>query len=247
MAADLLTHVLRQGDRALVLAQRLAQWITHAPELEEDMALANISLDLLGQARHLYTYAGELEGVGHDEDHFAYWRDAAEFRNPLLVEQPNGDFAVTIARQVFHDHAARLYWEAMTASSDETLAALATRARNETAFHLQHSTGWLVRLGDGTDESHRRAQAGVDVMWPFTGELLGADDEDELRGAGVIGAPIDQAWHDAVATTLSEAGLTAPTGVAQRGGGLHGEHTDHLAPLLDELQGLARAHPGATW
>ena len=119
MAADLLTHVLRQGDRALVLSHRLAQWITHAPALEEDMALANISLDLLGQARHLYTYAGELEGDGHDEDHFAYWRDAADFRNPLLVEQPNGDFAVTMARQVLHDHAAALYWESMIDSHDE--------------------------------------------------------------------------------------------------------------------------------
>ena len=247
MAADLLTHVLRQGDRALVLAQRLAQWITHAPELEEDMALANISLDLLGQARHLYTYAGELEGDGHDEDHFAYWRDAADFRNPLLVEQPNGDFAVTMARQVFHDHAALLYWESMTASTDETLAALAVRARNETAFHLQHSTGWLIRLGDGTDESHRRAQAGVDAMWPYTAELLGADDEDDLRDAGLIGASIADAWHSAVAATLAEAGLTAPADAPQHAGGLHGRHSEHLAPLLDELQSLARAHPGATW
>ena len=122
MPADLLTHVLRQADRTLVLSHRLAQWITHAPELEEDMALANVSLDLLGQARHLYTYAGELEGLGHDEDHFAYWRDAADFRNPLLVEQPNGDFAHTIARQVLHDHAALLYWESMRSSTDETLA-----------------------------------------------------------------------------------------------------------------------------
>ena len=247
MAADLLTHVLRQGDRALVLSHRLAQWITHAPSLEEDMALANISLDLLGQARHLYTYAGELEGEGHDEDHFAYWRDADAFRNPLLVEQPNGDFAVTIARQVFHDHAALLYWESMTASADATLAALAARARNETAFHLQHSTGWLVRLGDGTDESHRRAQAGVDAMWPYTSELFGADDEAELRAAHLAGRPIETAWHEAVADTLVEAGLQAPTGADQQTGGLHGAHSEHLAPLLAEMQGLARAHPGADW
>lgn len=247
MGADLLTHVLRHGDRCLVLSHRLAQWITHAPELEEDMALANVSLDLLGQARHLYTYAGELEGLGHDEDHFAYWRDAAEFRNPLLVEQPNGDFAVTIARQVLHDHAALLYWESMRSSSDETLAALAARAVNETRFHLRHSTGWMIRLGDGTDESHRRMQAGLDAVWPYGAELLGADDEDDLRAAGLVGARFDDAWHSAVAATGTQATLTLPSGVEPRGGGLHGEHSDHLAPMLDEMQSLARAHPGATW
>ena len=247
MSADLLTHVLRQGDRALVLAQRLGEWLTHAPELEEDMALGNISLDLLGQARHLYTYAGELEGEGNGEDHFAYWRDPSDFRNPLLVEQPNGDFAVTMARQVFHDHAAALYWESMTASTDPTLAALAVRARNETRFHLTHSTGWLVRLGDGTDESHERAQRAVDHLWPFTGELLDPDDEDALRAAGIIGPPITDGWQTRVEATLAEAGLRAPEGVAQQRGGLHGRHSSHLTALLDELQSVARAHPGATW
>lgn len=247
MAADLLTHVLRHGDRALVLSHRLAQWITHAPTLEEDMALANVSLDLLGQARHLYTYAGELEGEGNDEDHFAYWRDAEAFRNPLLVEQPNGDFAVTIARQVLHDHAALLYWESMIDSADDTLAALAARARNETTFHLQHSTGWLIRLGDGTDESHRRAQVGVDAMWPYCAELLGADDEHELRAAGIVGGPIADAWRTAVADTFAAAGLTAPDDLDPREGGLDGVHSEHLGPLLDEMQSLARAHPGATW
>lgn len=247
MAADLFTHVLRQGDRALVLSHRLAQWITHAPTLEEDVALANISLDLLGQARHLFTYAGELEGEGHDEDHFAYWRDASAFRNPLLVEQPNGDFAVTIARQVFHDQAAVLYWESMSDSGDTTIAALAVRARNETAFHLQHSAGWLIRLGDGTDESRRRAQAAVDAMWPFTSELLGADDEGALRADGLIGESIESTWQVAVADILLEAGLERPTSIEQRTGGLHGAHSEHLEPLLHEMQGLARAHPGATW
>jgi ring-1,2-phenylacetyl-CoA epoxidase subunit PaaC len=247
MTADLLTHVLRQGDRALVLSHRLAQWITHAPTLEEDVALANISLDLLGQARHLFTYAGEIEGKGHDEAHFASWRDTAECRNPLLVEQPNGDFAVTIARQVFHDQAALLYWESMTESTDATLAALAARARNETAFHLQHSAGWLIRLGDGTDESQRRAQAGVDAMWPFTLELLGADDEGALRADGLIGGSIETAWRAAVAGTLLEAGLRTPTEADQRAGGIHGTHSEHLEPLLEEMQQLARAHPGASW
>jgi ring-1,2-phenylacetyl-CoA epoxidase subunit PaaC len=247
MAADLFTHVLRQADRALVLSHRLAQWLTHAPELEEDMALANISLDLLGQARHLYTYAGELEGVGHDEDHFAYWRDASDFRNPLLVEQPNGDFAATMARQVMHDHAALLYWESMRSSRDETLAGLAARAVNETRFHLRHSTGWLIRLGDGTEESHRRAQAGVDALWCFTDELFGADDEGELRAAGIVGEPIADEWRAAVGATLREATLQVPASVAQRHGGLHGDHGEHLAPMLEEAQALARANPGAVW
>ena len=246
MAADLLTHVLRQGDRALVLSHRLAQWITHAPELEEDMALANISLDLLGQARHLYTYAGELEGLGHDEDHFAYWRSADEFRNPLLVEQPNGDFAVTMARQVLHDHAALLYWESMTSSTDDTLAALAARAVNETRFHLRHSTGWLIRLGDGTDESHARAQAGLETVWPFGDELLGADDEHDLREAGLVGARFDDAWRSAVAATVAEATLSLPS-TPQRAGGLHGDHDADLAPMLADMQELARSHPGASW
>ncbi|MEO0493183.1 MAG: 1,2-phenylacetyl-CoA epoxidase subunit PaaC [Actinomycetota bacterium] len=247
MGADLLTHVLRQADRALILSHRLAEWLTHAPELEEDMALANISLDLLGQARHLYTYAGELEGLGHDEDHFAYFRGVDDFRNPLIVEQPNGDFAVTMARQALHDHAALLYWESMRASTDETLAALAARAVNETRFHVRHSAGWLIRLGDGTDESHRRAQAGLDAMWPFAGELLGADDEDDLRSAGLVGPRFDGAWRAAVGATVAEATLALPTDPPSRSGGVIGDHSEHLAPILAVVQELARSHPGASW
>ena len=151
----LLTYVLRQGDRALVLAQRLLEQVTHAPEIEEDMALANLALDLIGQARALYTYAGEIEGEGHDEDHFAYWRDQHEFLNPLLVEQPNGDFAHVIVRQFLHDAFALPYWQAMTRSSDATLAALAGKSEKETAYHLRHSRAWVVRLGDGTDGEPR--------------------------------------------------------------------------------------------
>ncbi|MEM9521309.1 MAG: 1,2-phenylacetyl-CoA epoxidase subunit PaaC [Actinomycetota bacterium] len=247
MSADLFTHVLRQADRAFVLSHRLAQWLTHAPELEEDMALANISLDLLGQARQLYTYAGELEGAGRDEDHFAYWRTADDFRNPLLVEQPNGDFAVTMVRQVLHDHGALLYWESMTTSTDERLASLAARAVNETRFHLRHSAGWLVRLGDGTDESHRRTQAALHLLWPYADELLGDPDEHELRTAGVVGPSIDAAWHAAVAATIRTATLALPSTIHPKRGGLHGQHSEHLPSMLTELQALARAHPEATW
>ena len=152
-----------------------------------------------------------------------------------------------MARQVLHDHAALLYWESMRSSTDETLAALAARAVNETRFHLRHSTGWLIRLGDGTDESHRRAQAGLDTMWPYAGELLGADDEDDLRTAGLIGPRFDGAWRAAVAATVAEATLTMPPEPPTRSGGLGGEHSEHLAPILEVMQGLARAHPGATW
>ena len=165
----LLTYTLRQGDRALILAQRLLESITHAPEIEEDMALSNLALDLIGQARALYTYAGELEGpvdgVVRDENHYAYWREQHEFLNPLLVEQPNGDFAQIIVRQFLHDAYALPYWQAMTSSTDETLAALAAKSVKETAYHLRHTRSWVVRLGDGTDESHGRAQAAVDQLW----------------------------------------------------------------------------------
>ncbi len=247
-SSPLLTHVLRHGDRALVLAQRLGQMITHAPELEEEMAIANVSLDLIGQARALYTYAGEIEGEGHDEDHFAYWRGPDGFLNPLLVEQPNGDFAVCIARQFFHDAYAVAHWAAMEASIDATLAALAVRAHKETAFHLRHSRSWIVRLGDGTEESHRRVQAAIDQLWPFTAELGPIEDEESLRADGVVpDAGVRAGWQATVDSALAEATLTVPAGAESHTGGWSGAHSVHLAPLLEELQGLTRAHPGATW
>lgn len=217
-----LADVLRHGDRALVLAQRLLEQITHAPEIEEDMALANLALDLLGQARALYTWAGAIEGLGHDEDHFAYWRDAGEFASPLLVEQPNNDFAHVIVRQYLHDEFALAFWNA---SAWE----LAGKAVKETTYHRRHSRAWVVRLGDGTDESHRRAQAALDARWPFVDDLFAG--ADHLRAA----------WTAAVTATLSEATLTPPDVPPSTAG-----HT-HLAGLLAELQGIARAHPGAIW
>lgn len=246
----LLTYVLRQSDRALVLAQRLLEAVTHAPEIEEDMALSNLALDLIGQARALYTYAGEVEGAGHDEDHFAYWREQHEFLNPLLVEQPNGDFAHIIVRQFLHDAYALPYWQAMTASSDATLAALAGKSVKETAYHLRHSRSWVLRLGDGTEESSHRAQTAVDDLWRFTGELFEHDAvEDELIAVGVAADPSVLAgqWRGTVASTLDVATLTVPEdGVMQRGG-RHGRHTESFSYLIGELQVLARAHPGATW
>jgi ring-1,2-phenylacetyl-CoA epoxidase subunit PaaC len=246
----LLTYVLRQGDRALVLAQRLLEQITHAPEIEEDMALANLALDLIGQARALYTYAGAIEGEGHDEDHFAYWRDPNQFLNPLLVEQPNGDFAHVILRQFLHDAYALPYWQAMTRSSDPELAALAGKSEKETAYHLRHSRAWVVRLGDGTPESHVRAQAAIDALWRYTGELFDRDHvDDELVAAGIAAdaGAIASEWHTIVEAALAQATLTIPSGVVMQRGGLHGRHTEGFSYLLGEMQVVARAHPGATW
>ena len=211
-----LDDVLRHGDRALILAQRLLEQVAHAPEIEEDMALANLALDLLGQARTLYAWAGELEGAGHDEDHFAYWRGADEFANPVLVEQPNVDFAHVIVRQYLHDEYALAFWK----SCDWDVAGKAVK---ETTYHLRHSRAWLVRLGDGTPESHRRTQAALDALWPFVGEL---------RSPG---------WDAAVAATLAEATLMRPDAAPAPL-----EHT-HLPEILAELQSVARAHPGASW
>lgn len=251
----LATYVLRQGDRALVLAQRLLEEITHAPEIEEDMALSNLALDLIGQARGLYTYAGELEGPDadgnvRDEDHYAYWREQHEFLNPLLVEQPNDDFAHVIARQFLHDAAALPYWKAMTASADATLAALAGKAVKETAYHLRHSRSWVVRLGDGTAESHDRMQAAIDHLWRYTGELFEHDEiEDELVAAGIAADPeaMRGEWRRTVEAALAEATVTVPDDGVMQSGGRHGRHTEPFSYLIGELQVLARAHPGASW
>src|SRR5271165_6597959 len=171
-------YALRRGDDALVLGHRLSEWTGHAPMLEEDMALANIGLDLIGQARSFYTYAGEREGAGHDEDKLAYLRDERQYRNLLLVEQPNGDFAHTIVRQLFYSAFADPYWRAMMKSGDATLAAIAAKSEKESAYHLRHSSEWIIRLGDGTAESHARAQGAIDHLWAFTGEMFAVDEAE---------------------------------------------------------------------
>src|SRR3978361_834529 len=169
---------LRRADDALILGHRLSEWCGHAPMLEEDMALANMGLDLLGQARELYSYAAKGEGKGNDEDKFAYLRDVRQYRNLLLLEQPNGDFARTMVRQFFYSAFADLYWRAMMQSKDATLAAIAAKSEKESAYHLRHSSEWIIRLGDGTDESHRRAQTAVDDLWAYTGEMFEVDDSE---------------------------------------------------------------------
>ncbi|MDO3701652.1 1,2-phenylacetyl-CoA epoxidase subunit PaaC [Micromonospora sp. C28SCA-DRY-2] len=233
---------LALGDDALIAAQRLAEWTTRAPEMEEDIALANIALDQLGAARLLLTYAGELEGAGRDEDALAFLRDDREFRNCLLVELPNGDFAVTMAKLLFLAAYQLPLYTALAGCADERLAAIGAKARKESAYHLDHSSLWVKRLGDGTEESHRRMQAAVDQVWPYTAELF----------APAPDAPVDPAtlrgqFDATVAAVLGEATLTRPETGWAPAGGRDGVHTEHLSYLLAEMQVLHRAHPGARW
>jgi ring-1,2-phenylacetyl-CoA epoxidase subunit PaaC len=218
--------------------------------LEEDMALANIGLDLIGQARELYTYAGKVEGAGNDEDRLAYLRDVRQYRNLLLVEQPNGDFARTIIRQFMYSAFADLYWRAMMTSPDGTLAAIAAKSEKESAYHLRHASEWVIRLGDGTEESHRRAQTALDDLWAFTGELFHVDDsERSLIGEGIIVDPasLRAAWHATIDNVMQTATLTLPAKDWMQKGGRSGNHSEHLGHLLSELQSLQRSFPGATW
>jgi ring-1,2-phenylacetyl-CoA epoxidase subunit PaaC len=243
--SPLAAYALGLGDDALILAQRLGEWVARAPQIEEDLALANIALDLLGQARTLLTYAGELEQAGRDEDDLAYLRDDREFRNVQLVEIPGGDFAVTMARQlVFSAYQYELY-SALKSSPDETLAGLAGKAVKEVAYHRDHATQWVLRLGDGTDLSHERMQAGLDQVWPYTAELF--DPASQLPGIATDPATLRPAWETYVTAILREATLEWPQPRWRSRGGRDGLHTEHLGHLLSEMQHLHRSHPGATW
>jgi len=246
----LVLYALRRADDALILGHRLSEWCGHAPALEEDMALANMGLDLLGQARELYSYAADVEGQGNDEDKFAYLRDVRQYRNLLLLEQPNGDFARTMARQFFYAAFADLYWRAMMKSTDATLAAIAAKSEKESAYHLRHSSEWMVRLGDGTEESHRRAQAAVDDLWAYTGEMFGVDESERAlieRGVAVDPATLHPQWLKTVSNVVGKATLALPKGGWMQQGGRSGRHSEHLGHLLSELQSMQRTFPGATW
>jgi ring-1,2-phenylacetyl-CoA epoxidase subunit PaaC len=246
--SKLVLALLRRADDALVLGHRLSEWTGHAPTLEEELALPNIALDLIGQARALYQYAGDLSGF--DEDQLAYLRDAGAYRNCLLVEQPNGDFARTIVRQVLYTAFSDPFWRAATASTDATLAAIAGKAEKETDYHLRHAGEWLVRLGDGTDESHRRAQDAVDWLWPYAGELFEADAaECEMIAAGVVPDPaaLREEWQRSVEALLARATLRRPPDGWTQTGGRRGVHSEHLGTLLAEMQVLPRTYPGARW
>jgi ring-1,2-phenylacetyl-CoA epoxidase subunit PaaC len=246
----LVLYVLRRADDALILGHRLSEWCGHAPMMEEDMAIANMGLDLLGQARELYSYAAKVEGKDNDEDKLAYLRDVRQYRNLLLLEQPNGDFARTMTRQFFYAAFSDLYWRAMMNSRDATLAAVAAKSEKESAYHLRHSSEWMVRLGDGTDESHRRAQMAVDDLWAFTGEMFAVDDSERgLIDAGIAVDPetLRASWLQTVSRVLDEATLARPQNDWMQQGGRDGRHSEHLGHLLSELQSMQRAFPGATW
>ncbi|MFL5818176.1 MAG: 1,2-phenylacetyl-CoA epoxidase subunit PaaC [Conexibacter sp.] len=240
------TYALRLGDDALVLSQRLSWWSSRAPELEEDLALTNVALDLLGQARALLSHAALLEDAGRDEDDLAYLRSEREYLNLLLIEQPNGDFAQTIARQLLFSTFQLARYEALAGCADELVAGVAEKAVKEVAYHRDHATRWTLRLGDGTDESHARMQAALERLWPYTHELFEGDAID--RAAGVDPATLRDGWLAFVGETLVEATLAVPDDGAWRpSGGRQGLHGEELGYLLAELQSLHRAHPGATW
>ena len=246
----LVLYALRRADDALVLGHRLSEWCGRGPALEEDMALANIGLDLLGQARSLYAYAAEVEAAGHDEDGYAYLREAPQYRNLLLAELPNGDFARTILRQFLYAAFADPYWRAMMRSTDPTLAAVAAKSEKETAYHLRHTAEWVIRLGDGTGESHRRIAQALDDLWPYTGEMFEADAAEHAlveSGAVLDPASFRAEWERTVADVLSQATLAVPPSGWMQKGGRTGRHSEHLGHLLAEMQSVARAHPGATW
>jgi ring-1,2-phenylacetyl-CoA epoxidase subunit PaaC len=248
--ADKWVYVLRLADDALIYAQRLGGWIAAAPQLEEDVALGNIALDQLGQARSLLTYAGVLEGAGRDEDALAYFRDERDFLNAQIFELARGDFGATVVRMlVVASYQFELYTR-LQDSSDETLAAVAAKAVKEVDYHRDHATQWALRLGDGTDESHRRIQGGLDDLWPYVPELFEADDVTSSlteQGVAVDPSQLEQPVLAYVDRVLTEATLTRPEKNVRHSGGRRGIHTEKMGFLLAEMQHLARSHPGARW
>ena len=247
---ELGAYLIHLADDNVVLGQRLAEYLTRAPELEEELAIGNLALDHLGVARHLYTYAGEVQGHGRSEDELAFLRSEREYTNLLLLEQPNTDFAFVIGRQFLFDAYQVPLWEALSAGRNERLAGIAARAAKEARYHLRHSSSWVVRLGDGTVESHTRMQRAVDELWRFTGEMFEVDEiEEDLVMDGVAADPavMRSTWVSTVDRVLTEATLTTPDDQFQRSGGRRGIHTEHLGYLLAEMQWMQRAYPGLEW
>ena len=240
----------RMGDNCLVLGHRVSEWCGHSPVLEEDIALANTALDLIGQTQLWLGLAGEVEGKGRTADNLAYLRDAAQFRNVLLVERPNGDFGQTLMRQFLFDAWAMEMLRALQGSSDKRVAEIAAKAAKEVAYHLERSADLVIRLGDGTEESRARMQKALNVLWPYTGELFLGDAVDEaVAAAGIAPAPasLKAAWDRTVAEVLAEATLVKPEGSFQHKGGKQGRHTEALGFILADMQFLQRAYPGGTW
>jgi ring-1,2-phenylacetyl-CoA epoxidase subunit PaaC len=243
-------YVLGLADDALVLGHRLSEWSGQAPMLEEDIALSNLALDLIGQARLFYARASEVEGRGRDEDALAYLRDEHEFANLLLTEQPNGDFAATVVRQLFFAAFKHPFYDALTRSQDRQLADIAGKAVKEMAYHVRHAGEWVIRLGDGTEESRGRATAALDDLWMYTGEMFEIDEGVEAlieAGIAVDPARIRPAWDATIDRVLGEATLARPADRWMQSGGRRGRHSEHLGHLLAEMQVLHRAHPGVVW
>lgn len=250
MNKHLFNYLLRLGDDSLILGHRMSEWCGHGPILEEDIAMTNISLDLIGQATSILEYAAKVEDAGRDEDSLAFLRFDKDYKNLLLVEQPNGDFGMTFMRQFLFDAYRRLLFEALQKSSDLQLAAIAEKSLKETRYHFKHSAEWVIRLGDGTEESHARIQESLDVLWRYTAELFYQDEtEQELIAAGILPdlSSLKAEWESTVREVLETATLEIPQNGWEQMGGRNGFHSEHLGYLLAEMQYLQRAYPGAKW
>lgn len=243
-------YVLSIADTSLILGQRLSAWCGHGPVIEEDIALTNIALDLIGQARLLLTHAAAIEGNGRGEDALAFLRNESQFRNLTIAELPNGDFAQTILRNFLVAAWQRELWQALSSSGDAALAAIAAKSAKETRYHLQHASDWVVRLGDGTAESHQRTAAALELLWPYTAEFFSTTATDRLASELVIApasASLEAGWLAAVAPVLELATLAVPTRTPFLSLGKTGVHSEHLGHLLTEMQYLQRTYPGGTW
>jgi len=243
-------YLLRLGDTCLILGQRIAEWSGHAPILEEDIALSNMALDLIGQARAVLTHAGRIEGLGHDEDQLAFLRDEKDYRNLTLVELPRGDFAFTVLRNAMVATLMKLLWERLRDSSDAELAGIAGKAVKEARYHQQHAADWVVRLGDGTEESRRRIEAALAELWRYTPEMFESDAVDEAAAAAGLGprwSELQAGWLAEMDTILGEAALVRPADSAFRSTSKRGVHTEHMGYILAEMQHLQRSFPGGVW
>jgi ring-1,2-phenylacetyl-CoA epoxidase subunit PaaC len=250
VSEPLFEYLVRLGDDRLILGHRNSEWCGHGPILEEDIAVSNISLDLIGQAQLFLSLAGKIEGKERDADALAFWRDEYQFRNLQLVELPRGDFAFTMMRQFLFSAWSHLFLEGLSGSKHEDLAGIAAKAFKENRYHLRHSSEWVVRLGDGTGESHQRAQAALDELWPWTVEFWQEDAIDRAvieRGFGVSAAATQAGWEAMTRELLERATLAIPTAPMRMTGGRKGRHTEHLGHLLAQMQIVARSHPGASW
>ena len=248
---DKFQYLLRLADNSLILGHRLSEWAGHGPILEEDIAMSNIALDLIGQSRGFYTYAGTIENKGRTEDHLAYFREAREFKNLMLLEQPNGDFGKTMVRQFLFDAYCKPLYRELSNSKDEMIAALAAKSLKEVTYHLRHACEWIIRLGDGTEESHSRVQKSLEDLWKFTAEMFN-NSETELRliqnNIAIDNSSLKSEWNNTVAEILKMAGLNEPNSERfMSSGSFAGNHTEHLGYLLAEMQSLPRTYPGAEW